>query len=257
MLKAQSTLQDMSDFIWPEEQRPTIEHNDYQLDQDLPVIDMAGLQDETHESRLKVAKEIVTACSEWGFFHLINHGIPVEELDEVQEQASRFFELPLDLKQRTSISKDGAPDMYSYGFRRGTTNKFAGRPWNESFRCTWSSGMSSNLGKHAKRVLEGQALRDFQSAMESFCEGAESVAKLLLELCALGLGLAPETFCKITRDRSQSCLNFLRLNHYPVCPQQTSLLGWVRIPIFTSSPCCTNAKWEDCRCVGMGFNGLR
>ena len=109
MPKAQSTLQDTSDFTWPEEHRPTIKHNDYQLDQDLPVIDLAGLQDETHESRLKVAKEIVAACSEWGFFHLINHGIPVEELDEVQEQASCFFELPLDLKQRTSISEDGAP----------------------------------------------------------------------------------------------------------------------------------------------------
>ena len=85
--------------------------------------------------------------------------------------------------------------------------------------------MSSNLGEHAKRALEGQALCDFQSAMESFCRGAESVAKLLLELCALGLGLPPETFCKITRDHSHSCLNFLRLNHYPVCPTHDLTLG--------------------------------
>ena len=36
--------QDLADFEWPEEERPTIPHNDYRRDRDLPVVDLSGLQ---------------------------------------------------------------------------------------------------------------------------------------------------------------------------------------------------------------------
>lgn len=60
--------QDLADFVWPEDERPTIPHNDYRRDRELPVIDLSGLQDGSDETKMKLAKRIAAAGSEWGFF---------------------------------------------------------------------------------------------------------------------------------------------------------------------------------------------
>lgn len=57
--------------------------------------------------------------------------------------------------------------------------------------------------------------------MEAYCEGAEKVAKLTLELCAIGLGVPPDTFGK-HMEPSQS---IARLNYYPACPTPSLTLG--------------------------------
>lgn len=57
--------------------------------------------------------------------------------------------------------------------------------------------------------------------MEIFCASAEKLAKLTLELCALGLGLDPSTFGK-HGEQSQSTA---RLNYYPACPTPALTLG--------------------------------
>jgi len=211
--------QDLADFVWPEDERPTIPHNDYRRDRELPVIDMGVLQDGTQESKLRVAKRIAAACSDWGFFQLINHGMPVADLDRVQEQSRRFFEQPLELKQRAqSLETANASNVFGYGLNT-TGYKYAGRPWIERFQCSWSP--KSNLREQAQRLLEGQAFHDFNSAVETFCMGAEILAKLTLELCALGMGLEPETFSQYMNP-SQS---MARLNYYPACPTPDRTLG--------------------------------
>lgn len=211
--------QDLADFVWPEADRPTIPHNDYRRARELPVIDLAGLRDVTPESRLKVAKRIAAACSEWGFFQLINHDIPVTDLDNVQEQARHFFEQPMELKQRAhSLETANASNVFGYGLNT-TGYKYAGRPWIERFQCSWSP--EPNLCEQAQILLEGQAFHDFNSAVETFCIGAENLAKLTLELCAVGLDLAPETFTQFMNP-SQS---MARLNYYPACPTPDRTLG--------------------------------
>ncbi|XP_024371460.1 gibberellin 20 oxidase 1-D [Physcomitrium patens] len=211
--------QDLADFVWPEEERPTIPHNDYRRDRELPVIDLSGLQGGSEATKLRLAKRIAAACSEWGFFQLINHGIPVAELDEVQMQTRRFFELPMEHKQRAmTLETANASNVYGYGLNT-TGYKYAGRPWIERFQCSWSP--KSNLREQAQRLLEGQAFQDFQTAVESFCSGAEKLAKLTLELCALGLGLSPDTFSKHMNPSH----SIARLNYYPACPTPDLTLG--------------------------------
>lgn len=211
--------QDLADFVWPEEDRPTIPHNDYRRDRELPVIDLSCLHDGNPETKLRVATRIATACTDWGFFQLVNHGIPISDLDAVQEQSRRFFEQPLELKQRAqTLETANANNVFGYGLNT-TGYKYAGRPWIERFQCSWSP--QSNLREQAQRLLEGQAFDDFNSAVEAFCTGAESLAKLTLELCALGLGLDAETFAQFMNP----CQSMARLNYYPACPTPDRTLG--------------------------------
>lgn len=212
--------QDLADFVWPEEDRPTIPHNDYRRDRELPVIDLAPLRnDVSPATKLILARRIATACSDWGFFQLINHNIPLAHLDAVQTQTRGFFEQPLELKQRAqSLATANASNVFGYGLNT-TGYKYSGRPWIERFQCSWSP--HSNLQEQAQRLLSPPAAESFISAVEAFCKGCESLAKLTLELCALGLDLEPSTFAQFMNP-SQS---MARLNYYPACPTPDKTLG--------------------------------
>lgn len=55
----------------------------------IQVIDVSNWDDDP-----KVTESICEAASKWGFFQIINHGIPLQVLDSVKEAAHRFFRLP-------------------------------------------------------------------------------------------------------------------------------------------------------------------
>ncbi|XVF39263.1 hypothetical protein PTKIN_Ptkin01aG0021000 [Pterospermum kingtungense] len=56
----------------------------------IPVIDFSKLNG---EDRAKTLAQIANACEEWGFFQLVNHGIPEELLERVKKVASEFYKL--------------------------------------------------------------------------------------------------------------------------------------------------------------------
>ena len=58
----------------------------------IPVIDMSNLDDPN------VARDIVDAAEKWGFFQIVNHGVPTDVLENLMEATRTFFELPVEEK---------------------------------------------------------------------------------------------------------------------------------------------------------------
>ncbi|KAK8684124.1 hypothetical protein V6N13_040157 [Hibiscus sabdariffa] len=56
----------------------------------VPVIDFSKLNG---DDRARTLGQIANACQEWGFFQLVNHGIPVELLERVKKVSSEFYKL--------------------------------------------------------------------------------------------------------------------------------------------------------------------
>ncbi|KAF8391079.1 hypothetical protein HHK36_023379 [Tetracentron sinense] len=56
---------------------------------------------------------LVKACEEFGFFKLINHGVPLEFMTRLESEALKFFSLPQSEKE-----KAGPPDPFGYGNKR-------------------------------------------------------------------------------------------------------------------------------------------
>lgn len=83
-------------FIHPPEnvQNLSSEIIDISLQQ-FPVIDF-----EAFESirRVEVINEIRKASETWGFFQMVNHGIPIRVLDEMLAGVTRFHEQPNEVK---------------------------------------------------------------------------------------------------------------------------------------------------------------
>ncbi|GKA79880.1 feruloyl CoA ortho-hydroxylase 1-like protein [Tanacetum coccineum] len=52
-----------------------------------------------------VAKDICDAASKWGFFQIVNHGVPYHVLDDVKDATRKFFALPAEEKLKYSKEK--------------------------------------------------------------------------------------------------------------------------------------------------------
>lgn len=65
-------------------------------EESIPIIDMSNWEDP------KVAESICNAAEKWGFFQLLNHGVPIEVLEQVKEATHRFFEMPAEEKCKFS-----------------------------------------------------------------------------------------------------------------------------------------------------------
>ncbi|KAK2973982.1 hypothetical protein RJ640_013543 [Escallonia rubra] len=51
------------------------------------------------DQRSKVIDKLGKACEEWGFFLLVNHGVPVTLIDKVCDASNEFFNLSEDEKR--------------------------------------------------------------------------------------------------------------------------------------------------------------
>lgn len=79
-------------------------------EESIPIIDMSNWEDP------KVTESICNAAEKWGFFQILNHGVPIEVLEHVKEATHKFFELPAE--EKCKFSKEYSP---SNNVRFGTS----------------------------------------------------------------------------------------------------------------------------------------
>ncbi|KAF7146692.1 hypothetical protein RHSIM_Rhsim04G0185900 [Rhododendron simsii] len=73
------------------------EFDKYKNNLQVPVIDLSAI--EGSDRREKVVDEIRMASEEWGFFLVVNHGIPLNVLDEMIDGVRRFHEQDPEVKK--------------------------------------------------------------------------------------------------------------------------------------------------------------
>lgn len=97
---------------------------------------------------------LVKACEEFGFFKVINHGVPIEYMSNLENKAVNFFSLPLSVKQKAV-----APHPFEYGNKMiGSSGDFG---WVEYLILTTTSE-SSRLNFSS---IFGEATKNFRSAI--------------------------------------------------------------------------------------------
>ncbi|XP_055814412.1 feruloyl CoA ortho-hydroxylase 1-like [Solanum dulcamara] len=58
----------------------------------LPIVDLSNRKHPL--LRPQIIHEVHLACKEFGFFQVVNHGIPLSVMDDAIDAASEFFDLP-------------------------------------------------------------------------------------------------------------------------------------------------------------------
>ena len=59
----------------------------------IPVVDLSQIH-RGGRHRTEVVVQVAEACADWGFFQILNHGMPVDLLARVWREIHHFFALP-------------------------------------------------------------------------------------------------------------------------------------------------------------------
>ncbi len=166
---------------------------------DVRRIDMSNFE----IRKAEIADQLWAASTEIGFFQLVNHGIPQEQIDEGFEMTARFFDLPQDSKAKLPLRK---------GTNAGWEYKSQVRP---------STGTADNkesyqitLPRMQNLWPDSNELPGFKRAMLALERANWALSMKVLSAFALKLGFAPDFFTDAHDPMSPEYQSTLRLLHY-------------------------------------------
>ncbi|OAP02546.1 hypothetical protein AXX17_AT3G22970 [Arabidopsis thaliana] len=87
----------------------------HHLHHQIPVIDLSKLSKPDNDDFFFEILKLSQACEDWGFFQVINHGIEVEVVEDIEEVASEFFDMPLEEKKKYPM-EPGTVQGYGQAF---------------------------------------------------------------------------------------------------------------------------------------------
>ncbi|KAI3700732.1 hypothetical protein L2E82_45370 [Cichorium intybus] len=179
-------------------------------DLNLPTIDLQGIN-ENPIRRKEVIEQMKDALGSWGFFQMVNHGIPISILEEMKKGVLGFFEQDDETKKEWYTRGDRTGkiklvynsnfDLYS----APVTN------WRDTFYCP----MAPNPPQPHELPL---LCRDI---MMEYSKQIKKLGIHLFELISEALGLNPNHLT------SMGCAEGLAVlgHYYPPCPQPELAIG--------------------------------
>ncbi|KAG2727995.1 hypothetical protein I3843_01G179800 [Carya illinoinensis] len=173
----------------------------------IPVIDLEG--SEKYVTKRKEVVEAVRDASEtWGFFQVVNHGVPVDVLEEMKEGVRRFYEQDTEIKKEFYTRDPMRPVVYNANFdlyHAPTAN------WRDTFMCSMAPKppKSEDLPAPCRDILE------------EYSKQVMKLGILLFDLLSEALGLNSEHLNGI--DCAEGLM--ILCHYYPACPQPELTLG--------------------------------
>ncbi|KAJ5779446.1 Oxoglutarate/iron-dependent dioxygenase [Penicillium paradoxum] len=216
----------------------------------IPVVDFAGWN--TESGRQRIAQEIVTACKNVGFVHIVNHSLPESMLDEAFNWSKRFFELPQDEKLKAPHPKGWAIHRgYSWpGLEKVSQATSTGNDQEmmEQLREVTDVKESYDIGSDENTTQPNQwlpedSLPGFPGFMRRFYWECFQVGGEILQALAIGLELDE----KYLVEKHSEFNNQLRLLHYPSIPAEAiETTCAARCPAHTAWSSITLLFQDDC-----------
>ncbi|XP_019161293.1 PREDICTED: gibberellin 2-beta-dioxygenase 8-like [Ipomoea nil] len=179
----------------------------------VPVIDFECIK--------KDGEKVTEACRDWGFFRLVNHGIPESLMSQMLERARELFSMAYEAKQAAFNS--GAAS-YFWGTAAVTPSGAALAASNFH----WMEGLNIPLSKVPQLHYEDPMLESFRSLVEEYGKHQARVGKAIykalwrkVELGTLKLSKYDEPS---TRYFSEDT-GVLRVHRYPRCLEANRAWG--------------------------------
>lgn len=184
-----------------------------QMKPTIPVIDASRLSVPGPDPDAGgVVDQIAAACRDWGFFQVVNHGMPADLIERVWAEVQSLFSLPRDAKLAIARTAENPRGYYD---RELTKNV---RDLKEVFDFGYLARPDlpdDHPENHA--AVDGcnqwpASLETFRPTMMEYFAQCEGLGRRILEGFCLGLGL-PRDYLHPHFERHTS---FVRLNHYPL-----------------------------------------
>ncbi|XP_009400200.2 flavanone 3-dioxygenase 2 [Musa acuminata AAA Group] len=190
-------------YVRPESQRPRL--NEVIRGANIPTIDFGS------EDELQIIAQVADACRSFGFFQVVNHGVPLESMQKMMAVASEFFRLPPEEKAK-HYSDDPAKKMRlstSFNIKKETV-----RNWRDYLRLhcypleEFVPGWPSNPAS-------------FRDVVSTYSREVRRLGFRLLRAISLSLELEEGYMAKVLGEQEQH----MAVNYYPKCPEPELTYG--------------------------------
>ncbi|XP_020220093.1 gibberellin 20-oxidase-like protein [Cajanus cajan] len=161
---------------------------------DFPILDLSQpLQASSLSSLHKPSKD-------WGFFHIINHGISKDLCSQIKSLSKHLFSLPYDTKLR----------LGPFSSLKSYTPHFIASPFFESLRVNGPNFYVS--ANSSTEILFEKKDSKFSLIIQEYCSKMEELSKRILKIVLMGLGDGIEK--KFYDSEFNKCQGYLRINNY-------------------------------------------
>ncbi|KAF3432123.1 hypothetical protein FNV43_RR26862 [Rhamnella rubrinervis] len=188
-------------FVHPPEVLSELKRGSNSISVSIPVIDLS-------DRRSAIVDRIRSAAREWGFFQVINHGIPREAINRTMAAIKAFHEQPTEIKSRFYTRDTSSAVWY-------VSNVDLYR----SKAAFWNDTLQVRLGPNppAPEQMPEICMKE----LEDWDKEAVRLGEKLMGFMCEGLGLSTDRLKEISCSQGRSML----CHYYSPCPQPHLTLG--------------------------------
>lgn len=171
-----------------------------------PVI---SLEKVNSEERRAVMEKIKDACENWGFFELVNHGIPHDLLDTVENMTKEHYKKCMEQRFQELVASKGLENANS-----------------EINDMDWESTFYLRHLPHSNIAEVPDLSEEYRQVMKEFSGKLETLAEELLDLLCENLGLEKGYLKKVFYGGGGKGPTFgTKVSNYPPCPKPDLIKG--------------------------------
>eukprot|EP00246_Nothoceros_aenigmaticus_P001390 TRINITY_DN11906_c0_g1_i1.p1 TRINITY_DN11906_c0_g1~~TRINITY_DN11906_c0_g1_i1.p1 ORF type:complete len:370 (+),score=62.76 TRINITY_DN11906_c0_g1_i1:231-1340(+) len=197
-------------FIRPVEER----HSPGAVDcsRTIPVVDLAGVEDD-FRVRDRLRREVGQACADWGFFQVVNHGVPFTLLEQIMRVGAGFFALPAEKKLLYACHSESFAGE-GYG-NRMLVQEDQVLDWRD-----YVDHHTLPLSRRCENKWPDKPAH-YRETIVQYSDQTRLLAVNLLALISESLGLPSSAVLDAIGEPVQN----VSVNYYPACPQPDLTLG--------------------------------
>ncbi|XP_059660378.1 1-aminocyclopropane-1-carboxylate oxidase homolog 1-like [Cornus florida] len=199
-------------FVHPPESlhSPSPPDNKSSLELEFPTVDLRDIES-GGDRRKEVVDGIRQAASTWGFFRMVNHGVPTSKMEAILEAVRRFHEQPVEVKREFYSSDSRLKVRFNSNVAQRELDAAC---WRDLLTCVYHDD-----------ILDPEEIplvcrKEVQEYVECMIKLRETLAELLSEALGLSSDYLSRTECM--KGESLACL------YYPICPEPHLTLGTVK-----------------------------
>ncbi|RZC52763.1 hypothetical protein C5167_021199 [Papaver somniferum] len=182
------------------------------MDQSVPVINLQKvLSPEPIIGELELER-LHSACKEWGFFQVVNHGVDNLLVEKVKSDIEGFFKLPMEEKKKFWQEEGDGLEGFGQAFVHSEDQKL---DWGDLFYMV-------TLPKHMRKPrLFPKLPLPLRETIESYSSELSKLSLTLIKSMEKALQLKTNVMAELFEDGVQQ----MRINYYPPCPQPEHVIG--------------------------------